>query len=216
MCLLAPFSCILLTDRCYRLGNYSNMPISPGHICNLGGSGIQSTLGYQAWIQTGLHRFKEIGQIFQKTQNRGKYNFREWKSKNVCLRISKDSGSQTLVNRSSFFLDPRLGIWWPVMFFTLKNPSIISSDDLSAKIRRGKPQYREKNWQKMQFHVKNHQNTETAFSSFCIDLSHVCSCSQSSASSVWWFGLEIPNCSESAEFLHVPLSPGQTAHDSRW
>ena len=40
---------------------------------------------------TGLHRFTESGQIFQMTQNRGKYNFREWKSKNVCLRTSIDS-----------------------------------------------------------------------------------------------------------------------------
>ena len=31
----------------------------------------------QARIQTGLHRFTEIGKIFQMTQNRGKYNFRE-------------------------------------------------------------------------------------------------------------------------------------------
>ena len=33
----------------------------------------ESELTWQARIQTGLHRFTEIGQIFQMTQNGGKY-----------------------------------------------------------------------------------------------------------------------------------------------
>ena len=40
------------------------------------------------------------------TQNRGKWHFKEWKSKNACLRTSHDFhrfGARTLVNRSSFF-----------------------------------------------------------------------------------------------------------------
>ena len=61
--------------------------IRPPSLC----SRLKGNVQRQARIQTGLHCFTEIGQIFQMTQNRGKYNFREWKSKNICLRTSIDS-----------------------------------------------------------------------------------------------------------------------------
>ena len=81
----------------YVAGNMTKCPL-------MRGVRLQE-VSIQARIQAGLHRFTEIGQIFQMTQNQGKYNFRE------CLppdfhRI----GAQTrLVNRSQvFFLDPCL------------------------------------------------------------------------------------------------------------